>query len=261
MSNIIIVKINDIIKGYYDSKDLVDIFINSCLNCNFIKKTDDIILEYYKMNSFILIEIESFKLNKHYISNDSIKEVNKYEKINKCEKDNKCEKVNKYEKDNKYEEFSESESESDNNSYHSVDATEFLNKKKLERELFNKLIEQSQEQIDITSSINKLKLEKQKIEEQENTYNYDLNLYYKFKDMKNKKPHFIIPELFINKYDLFITLENNNNLNFDSFISNYVKEEITTSYFDLFEGQEYAYKIPVPEDFKNDSIDEIINII
>jgi len=79
--------------------------------------------------------------------------------------------------------------------------------------------------------------------------------------MKNKNPYFIIPELFINKYDLFSTLEHNNDLNLDSFISNYVKEEITTSYFDLFEGQEYAYKIPVPEDFKNDNIDEIANII
>jgi FkbM family methyltransferase len=104
------------------------------------------------------------------------------------------------------------------------------------------------------SHINKLKLEKKKMEEKKTKFDYDLELYEKFKKMKEQDFSFDVPVMFKNIYDLFEKLDNNGDLSFESFIENYVEEKMLTQYDDMFTVEPYAYKLPVPEDFKSDNI-------
>ena len=69
MSNIIILKVNEKLCGIYNSEDLVDNFIKSCLNCNFIKKNDNVVLQYYQINSFILNDIKVINFDDETLNN------------------------------------------------------------------------------------------------------------------------------------------------------------------------------------------------
>jgi len=239
MSNIIILKVNERLCGIYNSEDLVNNFINSCLNCNFIKKSDKVLLQYYQINSFILNDTKVINLSDKSLNNIQTVEINNNNS-------------------NIYEEFSDSDS--DVSEVSSIDATNFLNIKKKERENFNKFIELGQEKIELQSQINKLNLDKKKLNEKKIKYDCDIELYEKFKNLKKENQNFEIPELFIKKFDLFEKLEKDNDLNFEAFIDKYVDETLKTSYFDLFENQEYAYKLPTPENFNEESIDELKNV-
>jgi hypothetical protein len=241
MSNIIILKVNERLCGIYNSDDLVNNFINSCLNCNFIKKSDKVLLQYYQINSFILNDTKIINLRDKSLNNIQTVEINN---------DNS----------NIYEEFSDSESDVSSSDVSSIDATNFLNIKKKERENFNKFIELGQEKIELQSQINKLNLDKKKLNEKKIKYDCDIELYEKFKNLKKENQNFEIPELFINKFHLFEKLEQDNDLNFEAFIDKYVDETLKTSYFDLFENQEYAYKLPTLENFNEESIDELKNV-
>lgn len=240
MSDIIILKVNEKLCGIYNSEDSVNNFIKSCLNCNFIKKSDKVLLQYYQINSFILNDTKIINLSDNTLKNIETVEIN-YDNIKNT---------------NIYEEFSDS----DISEVSSIDATNFLKIKKQEREKFNKFIELGQEKIDLQSQINKLNLDKKNLSEKKIKYDCDIELYDKFKNLKKINQNFEIPDLFINKFNLFTSLEENNDLNFEAFIDKYVDETLKTSYFELFESQEYAYKLPTPENFNEESIDELKNI-
>lgn len=271
MEEIIILKHNNKISGYYNSKILVENFIYTCVGCGFIKTTDKVELEYYKINSNIFIKKEFIELKNNNTKNNNIK--NKNIKIN-----NKVIKVNTQ----LYEEFSDSditsiESNTKNNildndtdsqdnidfnddqSVESLDAEAFLQKKKEERLRQQKLIEFGQQKIEILSHVNKLKLEKKKLEEKQTKYEYDIQLYEKFKKYIIDDPRFTIPEMFKESYNLFEKLEKNNDLNFESYLENYNPEQIKTEYDDMFTIEPYAYKLPVPEEFKSDDIDTLLS--
>ena len=240
MSDIIILKVNEKLCGIYNSEDSVNNFIKSCLNCNFIKKSDKVLLQYYQINSFILNDTKIINLSDNTLKNIETVEIN-YDNIKNT---------------NIYEEFSDS----DISEVSSIDATNFLKIKKQEREKFNKFIELGQEKIDLQSQINKLNLDKKNLSEKKIKYDCDIELYDKFKNLKKINQNFEIPDLFINKFNLFTSLEENNDLNFEAFIDKYVDETLKTSYFELFESQEYAYKLPTPENFNEESIDELKNV-
>lgn len=275
MKDIIILKLNNKICGYYTKKSTVETFINSCINCKFIKQTDKIEIEFYEINSFILKKTEQYN-NK---SNNNIKINEKTIKINQ----------------NMYEDFSDSDTSSvdfenlsvgsnnsnkellldndtdsekslilnevDNKSETSftLDAEAFLQKKKDKRIQQQKIIELGQQKIDIMSHINKLKLEKKKMEEKKTKFDYDLQLYEKFKKNKRDDFSFDVPIMFKNIYDLFEKLDNNNDLSFESFIENYIEEKMLTQYDDMFTSEAYAYKLPVPENFKSDDLEALIS--
>ena len=61
----------------------------------------------------------------------------------------------------------------------------------------------------------------EKIKEKKNIYELDLLLYTNFLINIENDPNFIIPELFILKFNLFNKLKINNNLNFNSFYDEY----------------------------------------
>ena len=72
--------------------------------------------------------------------------------------------------------------------------------------------------------------------------------------MQEEDNKFIIPKLFEQKFILFKKLENENNLNFDSFITNYTNDKIDTSYKDLFETDTFKYKLQNNENNNYDSV-------
>lgn len=274
----IVLKHNDKICGFYDSLPALEKFVNSCINCGFMKKTDKIELEYYNNNSYDLTKTEKYNSTRTLTSKN--KNPKTEQKINK-----KIIKVNKA----SYEEFSDSDTTSvaslkdidintkildndtdsdksvalgnvsESDSSFTLDADAFLKQKQNERDHQHKMIELGQQKLDVLSHINKLKLEKQKMIEKKNKYDYDLNLYYKFKQMKTDDFSFDIPLMFKDKYYLFERLENNNDLSFEAFMDNYVEVHIGTKYDDMFTSEPHAYKLPTPEDFKSDDITSLMS--
>jgi hypothetical protein len=229
--------VNNTKTNNFDSNILNNTETNDYFDSNIVNNTET--NDYFDSN---IVNISNCIFNK-----------NSYEKIKETSENNYSENL-----EDTYENFSESSNEeqlNDNEIF--VSATDFLEKKKIQRNNYNNLLKVTQEKINVTSEINKLKLEKQKLEEQKTKYDYDIILYNKFKNNKINNQDFIIPELFENKFKLFNELENNNNLNFDNFIINYKETQLETSYYDLFENQEYAYKIVEPDDFFNDTINDI----
>ena len=70
------------------------------------------------------------------------------------------------------------------------------------------------------------------MEEARQVCNIDIQLFIKFKDLIKHDLNFIVPELFQDKFKLFTELETADNLFFDSFITNYHKNNLY-SYFPL----------------------------
>ena len=85
-------------------------------------------------------------------------------------------------------------------------------------------------------NLNILKQRKEKLEEQKRTYQIDIDLYNKFKNIKSKNDSFEIPEMFEKKYMIMETLESENCLNCDTFYQMYDKETIDNSWSGLFTG-------------------------
>ena len=317
MSNIIILKINKKICGIYNSENLVNIFIKTCLNCNFIKRNDYIELEFYHINSFILLSSKVINLLDNNqdifkdfntlnlleespdlseespdlseespdlseespdlseestdLSEESLDLSEESAELSEESLDLSEESLDLSEESAELSEesaelseespdLSEESSDGSSESDGSINATDYLNNIKKQRDDFNKIIEISQKKNELQSNINKLMLYKKRIDEKQNKYEYDLDLFKKFKILNNDNKNFKIPELFKNKFKLFLKLEKENNLNFESFNDNYQEETFKTSYFDLFENEEYAYKLPLCENFINDNIEEIKNL-
>jgi hypothetical protein len=272
MKDIIILKHNNKICGYYSKKSAVDTFINSCINCKFIKETDKIELEYYETNSFILKKTEQYnnkndvkikektiKINKNMYEDFSDSDTTSVDFENVSSSSSDSNKILLLDNDTDSEKSLILNEDNKSEDLFTLDAEAFLQKKKDQRIQQQKIIELGQQKIDIMSQINKLKLDKKKMEEKKTKFDYDLELYKKFKKMKEKDFSFDVPVMFKNMYDLFEKLDNNNDLSFESFIENYVEEKILTQYDDIFTVEPYAYKLPVPEDFKSDNIDTLMS--
>ena len=84
--------------------------------------------------------------------------------------------------------------------------------------------------IELKHQLNLINFNKEKLEEAKQVYNIDIQLFLKFKDLIKIDPNFIIPELFQDKFKLFMELETTNNLSFDSFIANYHKENLYSNF-------------------------------
>jgi hypothetical protein len=115
-------------------------------------------------------------------------------------------------------------------SYH-----EIKEKRKKMKEIIKQQDDLGQQKIDIVNRINNLRNDKKKIEEQHIEYEYNLKLYYKFKQELLKNSKFTVPCLFIDKYELFDKLEKEKNLSFENFINLYKPVQVSTEYDNLFD--------------------------
>ena len=64
MEEIIILKNNNKLCGIYNSYELAENFIKSCIECGFIKKSDNIVFESYKINSFVKTNTRKYSTQK-----------------------------------------------------------------------------------------------------------------------------------------------------------------------------------------------------
>ena len=104
----------------------------------------------------------------------------------------------------------------------SINVSKYVEKKKkiiltddMKKELEEKELKLGLEKYELNKELNELKMKKKRLDEKKNQYETDLKLYNIFK----KKENFTIPELFIEKFNLFQKLEKNNTLNFDNYVN------------------------------------------
>jgi hypothetical protein len=91
-----------------------------------------------------------------------------------------------------------------------------------------KICELAKKKKKIMHKINIIKYNKNKIDEYKNLFLEDKKLFEKFNNLIKNDISFQIPELFKDKYNVFIKLLNDNNLNFDSFINEYYNNNFYT---------------------------------
>jgi hypothetical protein len=87
---------------------------------------------------------------------------------------------------------------------------------------------------EIQNSIFELKRKKEKLEESKRIYEVDVDLYKKFKKIKETNNKFEIPEMFIDKYELMDGLDKENKLCWENFNELYKAKKISTSFDKLF---------------------------
>jgi len=164
--------------GIYDNEEILNNFINGCLQNNFFNK-DDIKIKKYNINSINCLNIENTNYQNKIISEK--KEIIKEKKIENIKKE-----LN--------------------------DSEEY--KELIKSEEYTKLM---QMKIDTKHHINELKKQKIKLAEEKESYEYDLKIYKKLKNEKEKIENFEIPEIFTLKFNIYKKLEENNELNFEVF--------------------------------------------
>lgn len=94
--------------------------------------------------------------------------------------------------------------------------------------------EEIKNKAELQNSIYELKRKKEKLEESKRVYDVDVDLYKKFKKIKDTNSNFEIPEMFIDKYELMENLEKDNKLCWDNFVELYTPKKVSTNYDKLF---------------------------
>jgi hypothetical protein len=237
---------NNKILGVYNNLDLSLEFIYSLVNSGLIDKNSVVNILEYKINSCILLNEFTVDLsynitNKsyiNYIKNNSvfIKNDIQYEPDSPTTTSTES-----------LESLESSESTILTELSISINTSEEERRKKAEREFIENKNKLAQQKIDITHQINILKEENKKNDEKKIEFDYDLELYNKFKQMKKENDSFIIPFMFENKYNCFKKLDKQNKLSFENYMELYKPEKINTQFNELFDEPE------------NDSISEIFS--
>lgn len=229
MSTFVINYKNNII-GIYDDLSLAMDYIFSCLNSKLININDNIKISCYKINSCIVLKeitVDLYcnvteKVNYNYFLKTT---------LNDIESDSSVHSSLSLLSLKKDDNDSDSESSvSTDSSSSSESPSEFLRRKEQEKEL--RRIEQ--EKCDLVHNINMLKVEQEKLKNEMNIYETDLELFNRFKTEVEKDKNFKIPFLFEKKFIVFKNLEEKNKLSFENFKLIYVEDEISTEYSDLF---------------------------
>ena len=78
---------------------------------------------------------------------------------------------------------------------------------------------------DINFKLNSLKKIRNKIKEYKNKFDIDIQLFNKFLNNLNNDNQFIIPELFLDKFNIFKKLYDKNNLSWENFSNEYYKDD------------------------------------
>ena len=110
----------------------------------------------------------------------------------------------------------------------------------------------AENKIVLQHKINMLKVQKERIRESKEIYENDITLYNKFKQNLSKNNTFIIPELFKEKFDLFKKLDDENRLNWENFVKDYIHSNIYSEHFKLNSYDESF----VDKDDKKDDFNE-----
>ena len=94
-------------------------------------------------------------------------------------------------------------------------------------------VEIAKQKIELQHKINLLKQQKKKIEESKTAYENDYKLFELFTESKQKDYNFVIPEIFVKKFDLMTQLKKENKLSWDNFVKELQHENLYNEYFGL----------------------------
>jgi len=100
-------------------------------------------------------------------------------------------------------------------------------------------IEINKKKIELQHQINMLKVQKKRMEQTKSIYEHDIKLFDIFYKNKQNDSKFIIPELFVDKYELIVRLKSDNNLSWKTYITEYQKINKDEDYNDLFTPNAY----------------------
>lgn len=218
--SVFIIKFKTNIIGVYDTLKNATDYVYSLYNSKFINSNDKVYIHEFKINTNIILN--EYNLNLKYEITKRIN-TNYNGPIDEAEYENDSSTISSLES---YDEKI------------SLGSTEKERIKKNNKEYIKKQNIIGQQKIDVVHELNLLK-EKQKIlEENEKKYDADLELYYKFKNIKLTSTNFDIPFMFEEKYKTFEYLEVENILDYENFIKKYKPTKLKTTYDDLFEIKE-----------------------
>lgn len=95
-----------------------------------------------------------------------------------------------------------------------------------------------QDKAELTHKINMLKNNKKKIENEMSIFNTEVELYKKFKHNLETDKTFSVPELFDIKYKLYLSLDNENKLNFEDYYKKWLEIRPSNNY-NMFDTNSY----------------------
>lgn len=121
-----------------------------------------------------------------------------------------------------------------------------------------KVKEIAKEKLDLQHKINLLKVHKQRIDESKKVYDNDLILYDKFSENIKNDNKFVIPELFVEKFNIIKKLKDEDKLSWENFTSLHKKENYYGDYFGTNDYEEYFYDNNELD--KSDDIEEELDI-
>jgi len=114
----------------------------------------------------------------------------------------------------------------------------------------------AKEKSDLLHNLNIIKGKKEKIVESKQIYNNDIKLFELFNINKKSDPNFVIPELFVDKFDIFTKLTKNGTLSWETFIKEW--KTSSNNYDDYFLPNNYETKVKAYD--SNSSINEELDI-
>lgn len=138
------------------------------------------------------------------------------------------------------------------------DYFKFKEKKDIEKQISSTTKYNSEEldniakqKIELQHNINLLKFQKKSIEESKILYENDYKLYKLFTENKQKDSTFLIPEIFIEKFDLMTKLDKDDNLSWNSFMNEYQHKNLYNQYFNSnnYEDQFIDNNFDINEEF------------
>jgi hypothetical protein len=237
-----IIEYNNKIFGVYNDYQQLENFINSSIQNNFIIKENVDILTF-NINSCYLVNRQKFNNNEEIVNNNVIVEeivnnnvveeiVNNNVIVKETSNNNVVVEVeevnNNEEKVNNNEEKVNNNEEKVNNNEEIVNNETFVIDEAVKKEKILSLSEQKKE---LQHKINMLRLDQQKIKDCQNEYIYNLKLFELFKNKLVENDTFVIPELFIDKYNVMLELEKNNKLSWENYYNRYVSKLLNNNSF------------------------------
>jgi len=115
----------------------------------------------------------------------------------------------------------------------------------------------AKEKSDLLRNLNIIKGKKEKIVESKQVYENDMKLFELFSTNKKSDINFVIPELFVDKFNIFNKLKENGILSWETFMKEY-KTNQSNNYDDYFLPNKYETEVKAYD--SNSSINEELDI-
>lgn len=227
--------------GIYDNLTSSLDYIYSLVSSKLVNENEKIFISKYKLNTCIILDEYEIDLKYNITKQQKINYTNTIYEINSDTETTTISDKEIFIKKIK-----------DEKETTSTDSSKERLIKEKNKEFITKYTELGQARINLTQQLNQLNKEKSKLEEEQNKYQVDLNLYKKFSNLK-KTSNFEIPFMFVDKYSVFETLDQENKLTFENVQKIYKPSQIDTSYSHLFDTT-------ICETFSNSDIEEYNNV-